>query len=335
MSDVMTNVGTGCRQFWQNLLRSAVSPVTPLTTPGPATRGLQTGLPTGASYPVGQGDTLYGMGREHGFDWQDSQILRDGQMYDIGPGGIDPGDLQEGDRVVPRSGRDLGHGSGVDGDEGVGATDAQGAVNDAEQSGGGEDVERSSQACPTCKVAIVVGHNARAQGADSAGPSEYVYNTDIANRTLAKITEKGGGEVEGQIFYRIDQRSYSREIAAVYAEVNAFLSEVTAQKRIAIELHYNSAGPTASYALTIYKGNAGFATESAARMAEIYGVRSQIKHYTDNERGQATFIQGPTNTYLMEPFFGSHAASAEIANTEAAKDQLAEVYADLLVDWIK
>lgn len=46
-------------------------------------------------------------------------------------------------------------------------------------------------------------------------------------------------------------------------------------------------------------------------------------------------MNGPANTYLMEPFFGSNVASAEIAKTEAGKDALADAYAAMLVEWAK
>lgn len=328
-AEALSMIEQECRQFWSNLFKRPATPVASPVTPSIAT-------PAGPPpITVQPNDTLSGLGRQHGFDWREATILRDGQVHEIGPGGVPPEQIRPGDQIVPTP-ESLGHGGGVDGDVSDPSNGAQGAAKAAEEGDGG-NVEQTSQTCPKCKVAVVVGHTSGDGGALSPfiGEQEFAYNTDIANRTLTKINEKGGGKVTAQIFNRVDSGGYSAEIATVYALVNTFLAEVESENRIAIELHYNAAGPTASYALTLYKGDAGFAQTSADKMAEIYGVRSKIKRYQDNPRGQATFIQGPTNTYLMEPFFGTHEASANIAASEAGRDQLAEVYADLLVDWIK
>ena len=73
-------------------------------------------------------------------------------------------------------------------------------------------------------------------------------------------------------------------------------------------------------------------------MAEIYGnpLRTPPEvHYLGNKRDQQTFVNGPKNTYLMEPFFGTNKESTEIADTESARNKLAEVYCDALIDWIR
>lgn len=239
-----------------------------------------------------------------------------------------------GPMALPRFSRsgDLGHGNGIDNDLTSGTSEAQQAGAAASEAGANAGSNQITGTCPLCKVAIVIGHNSVAQGADSAGVPEFVYNSDIASRTLSKISQLGGGRVTAQIFTRTRGTG---EMARVYAQVNAFLDGVSNEKKISIELHYNSTGSSsARYALTLYKGNIGFAQRTADAMAAVFGGRALIKHYTENERGQATFTSGPTNTYLMEPFFGSNPASRDIALTEAGKDQLAEIYASELVAWI-
>lgn len=211
------------------------------------------------------------------------------------------------------------------------------ASQEAEQTGSDSAVEGTTQTCPQCKVAIVVGHNTAAPGAFSStiGEAEFPYNTDIAERTRTKIQELDP-TIEVRIFNRVAGGSYAAEVARCYAEVNAFLSNVPAPKRISIELHFNSADDSsAHYALTIYKGDTGFATSSAQAMAAIYGGRHRTWNYVSNDRGKATFANGPANTYLMEPFFGSHPASATIAGSEDGRNRLAEAYAKELVNWIR
>ncbi|MCK0122441.1 N-acetylmuramoyl-L-alanine amidase [Loktanella sp. F6476L] len=237
-----------------------------------------------------------------------------------------------------RDAPDLGHEGGVDEDVQTGTSEAQEAGQAADEAGGDADTTETTGSCPLCKVAIVVGHNSRAQGASSphVGESEFPYNSDIAERTVAKIAELGGGKITAQVFFRTAGGGYTTEMRRCYEPVTAFLEGVPSNKKIALELHYNSVdSPSASYTLTIYKGDRAFATAITAAMSEIYGgTRQLVKSHTENARGKATFTYGPSNTYLMEPFFGSHERTGKIAGTEAGRDALAQVYAQALVDWV-
>lgn len=239
---------------------------------------------------------------------------------------------------VPTSDDTLGHGNGVDDDLNKGSTGAQQAGEDARDNASQSTLDDTVKECPDCKVAIVIGHSSTSQGAHSPpmDVAEWTYNDDIAKRTVRLLNSQSGGKVTAQIFYRVSAGGYSREMATVYAQVNAFLADVPSQKRISIELHYNSvASSSARYSEVFYKGDISYAQNSARLMAAIFGGKSHAKPYGQNPRGQATFTNGPTNTYLMEPFFGSNTASAEIAMTESGKQQLAQAYATSLMDWIR
>lgn len=239
-----------------------------------------------------------------------------------------------------RSGGDLGHGGGVDDDAVKGQTDAQEAARQARQAGGDHDADSTTGTCPLCKVAIVVGHSSRSGGAYSSyiGENEWNYNHDIAQRTISKIEALSDGKISAQIFFRTTGGGYTAEMRAAYAPVNAYLQGVPAAKKIAFELHFNSINGSANYALVLYdrnEGRSGFAQKAANKMGAIYGSsRRLIKHYGDNPTGHGGFNYGPPNTFLMEPFFGSDERSANIAKTEAGRDQLAQVYAELLVEWV-
>lgn len=329
------------RAFIQNVTGLFKKPV-----PAPVT--LPTVLPTPSiSLPAGAGpivvqpgDTLSSLGREYGFDWTRAKIKRSGQIYDIGADGINPQTIYPNDEIIPSGDynpEDLGHGLGIDNDVAVPPSEVESVAQKAHDTGGDDDVEKTAQSCPQCKVAIVVGHNSKQPGAASEklGQAEFPYNTDIAHRTVKKITEKSHGKITAEVFNRKYSGSYSKEVANCYSQVNQYLKDVPSPKRVAIELHYNaSASGSASYALTIYKGDVAFAKKSAKMMAQIYGVSDMVKRYQDNDRGKATFTNGPTNTYLMEPFFGTHEKSAELAATEEGRDKLADVYSELLVGWI-
>jgi hypothetical protein len=232
----------------------------------------------------------------------------------------------------------LGHEGGVDDDVQTGTSDAQEASQAADEAGGDDDATETTGSCPLCKVAIVVGHNSRSPGAGplNVGENEFPYNSDVAARTVTKIAELGGGKITAQVFFRTSGGGYTAEMQRVYGEVTTFLDGVPSAKKIALELHYNAVdSPSASYTLTIYKGDKSFATQVTAAMSGIYGDTTQkVWSYTQNERGKKTFTYGPTNTYLMEPFFASHVRTGEFAGTEAGRDALAQVYAEALVAWV-
>lgn len=52
---------------------------------------------------VQSGDTLGKLGSQHGFDYNNAQIIRNSQTYNVGygPGDINPNDIRPGDKIVP------------------------------------------------------------------------------------------------------------------------------------------------------------------------------------------------------------------------------------------
>lgn len=226
-------------------------------------------------------------------------------------------------------------------DEGVvsGQTETSETVRAARNAGGDARADSTTGSCPTCKVAFLIGHSTADGGAYSPhiDEQEWSYNNDIAQRAIPKIEALSDGRVSAEIFYRVRGGGYTAEMRAAYAQVNAYLEGVPNDKKIAFELHFNSIDGSADYALVLYdenEGESGFAQRAASRMGAIYGAsRSLIKHYADNGTGHAGFQYGPPNTFLMEPFFGSDERTANIAATEEGRDALAQVYAELLVEW--
>lgn len=150
-----------CDELWQKITSQPDTPLPQPTTQIPKQSPMPTPLPTGDNpvisgnnTPVMQtadmttnaitiqsGDTLGGLGAEHGFDWQDSQIIRDGQTYDIGhgPGKIPPEQIRPGDQVVP--------------DGNVLATNSvKKAEQAAEKQGSEQDPEEFCQKCLQCDL---------------------------------------------------------------------------------------------------------------------------------------------------------------------------------------
>ncbi|GIT90156.1 hypothetical protein JANAI62_03610 [Jannaschia pagri] len=166
------------------------------------------------------------------------------------------------------------------------------------------------------KIAIVVGHNARAQGAVRVtdGRTEYDWNGRLATLIAAH-----GNQV--RIFRRQGGGGYSAEIDRVYAEVDAWGADVS------VELHFNgSASARANGGLTLSSGTRGsllLAQEVRSRCAAVLGNRDRgVQVRGRHDRGGRSLWQGRAPAILTEPYFGSNAAECVVADQNM--DELAE-----------
>ncbi|GHF33392.1 N-acetylmuramoyl-L-alanine amidase [Seohaeicola zhoushanensis] len=166
------------------------------------------------------------------------------------------------------------------------------------------------------KIAIVVGHNERAQGATriTDGQSEYVWNGH-----LAQLIAEHGPEV--RIFRRRSGGGYSAEINRVYGEVDAWGATCS------IELHFNgSPDPRATGCLTLSSGSSRsrrLADAVHARMLAVMGNQDDGIEVRGREaRGGLSLHAGKASAILVEPYFGGNARYCAVA--DARKDQLAE-----------
>jgi N-acetylmuramoyl-L-alanine amidase len=152
------------------------------------------------------------------------------------------------------------------------------------------------------KVAIVVGHNSSAPGADALPPidaTEYDWNGKIADWMAANAPEG----LEIRVFRRVKASGYSAEIANVYAKVKAWGAEAS------MELHFNGAAPSATGTETLVGDNGGgWAERVQAVMCRTLGLRDRgVKKLPRLERGAASVYALPKiPQVLVEPFFGSN-----------------------------
>ncbi|MBR9651933.1 N-acetylmuramoyl-L-alanine amidase [Thalassovita aquimarina] len=153
------------------------------------------------------------------------------------------------------------------------------------------------------KLAIVVGHNARAQGAvrPDTGETEFVWNTD-----LARIIEDEAAhfdEITVKTFFREAGLGYSREIRDVYARTDRWGADATC------ELHFNSHHTAnATGTETLSSGSAlslAFAMALQERMLDALGLKDRGEKIVRKGRGAASLISGRAPAALIEPFFGS------------------------------
>ena len=160
------------------------------------------------------------------------------------------------------------------------------------------------------RIAIMVGHNAVAQGARRVkdGVSEFVWNGDLAQR-IARL----GADV--RVFNRT---SGPNEFGRAYGEVAAWRADC------AVELHFNAATPAAHGCETLW-GRSPRSQEFAGVMqrAMLAALGNRDRGLLDRRtgNGSSTVNQPAQPVCLVEPYFGSN--PQECALADARKDALA------------
>ncbi|WP_422049925.1 N-acetylmuramoyl-L-alanine amidase [Shimia sp.] len=154
------------------------------------------------------------------------------------------------------------------------------------------------------KLAIVVGHNARAQGAvrRDTGETEFSWNS-----RLSEIIEDRAGRFPGMFvktFFREDVGSYRRELREVYRQVDEWGAEASC------ELHFNSHSTTSATGTeTLTSGtplSRQFAMAVQREMLDALGLRDRgLKTVSRTDRGGKSLFVGRAPAILIEPFFGS------------------------------
>lgn len=170
------------------------------------------------------------------------------------------------------------------------------------------------------KIAIVIGHNSKAQGAVRVtdGRTEFDWNGQLAELIRAHDPSSIG------IFYRDPNAGgYSREIDKVYGEVNA------SGAKLSLELHFNgsvngdvSGGETYSSGSTNSLRLANLIRERVDAVMDNKNRGVKILTRTDN--GGRSLWQGNPPAVLTEPYFGTYAPGC--ATADERMDQLAEAY---------
>ncbi|MEK6155176.1 N-acetylmuramoyl-L-alanine amidase [Flavobacteriaceae bacterium 3-367] len=159
----------------------------------------------------------------------------------------------------------------------------------------------------TGKIAVVVGHNNKRQGAQAITPidrSEFDFNSELASRMLDSAENY---EVELKVFTRRYQGSYTKEIQKVYGEVNTWGAEFS------MELHFNSAYFTAAGSEVFSSGTPGslrFANLAQLELVTLFKRAGKtdrgVKVRKKGARGYLSLVSGRAPAILVEPFFGSN-----------------------------
>ncbi len=170
------------------------------------------------------------------------------------------------------------------------------------------------------KIAIVVGHNHRSQGAVriTDGRTEFDWNGQLAE--LIRDIDRDSIRV----FHR-QPGPYSRQIDTVYAEVDEWRADCS------VELHFNgSVDPTAEGCLTLSSGTSGslrLAEEVHSRMLAVMGNEDDgIRTLGRSDRGGRSLWAGRAPAIMAEPYFGGNSRYCHVA--DANMDELAEAIYD-------
>lgn len=174
------------------------------------------------------------------------------------------------------------------------------------------------------KLAVVVGHNSKSQGAvrPDTGESEYVYNGKIA-----AYMEKIGRDYDlnVKIFFREPGIGYKREIKKVYAEVDAWGADG------AVELHFNASGdPSASGTETLTSGSPGSVAMAQSVQMELVEELSlkdrgiKVRNSRTKGRGYQSLVSGKAPAILTEPFFATSSKGQQSSDSKLERQKIGE-----------
>jgi len=187
------------------------------------------------------------------------------------------------------------------------------------------------------KIGLCVGHSRLGdQGAYTHGEyvvSEWDFNRDLVRRIGHVLSNQHGWAIgeDYAIYDHYPARSYSGAIS--YISRKLWEDGVTA----AIELHFNSATPTARGHEWLYwptsRGGIQLATALRDSMERSYpDMKSRgIKARGPRQRGSAFLRRTHCYSVIAEPFFGSNEKEWHMIND--SRDKLAAVYAHALTNF--
>jgi N-acetylmuramoyl-L-alanine amidase len=170
------------------------------------------------------------------------------------------------------------------------------------------------------KIAIVVGHNSRSQGAVRIldGRTEFDWNSDLAQLI------KSHDNRNVKIFYRRAGFGYSKEIDTVYAETDTWGADVT------VELHFNaSANENVRGCEMLSSGTSGsleLSNNMQNRVQRVMGNPDRgVKRVSRSDRGGRSLWAGKAPAVLIEPYFGSNYQECTVA-TNKKQDLAKAIY---------
>lgn len=181
------------------------------------------------------------------------------------------------------------------------------------------------------KVAICIGHSrAGDKGAiNTESVSEWEFNNPLAERTAELLREAG---YDVRVWNKYSGSGYSGAMIWIAKQVNEYLAD------LAVELHFNSAAPTANGHEFLYwhgsNRSASLASCFHQSFKKFFPQRKArgAKPVLDKRRGSAFLRRTNCPAVILEPYFGSNAD--ETIYYSARREELARAYTDAVVVWL-
>jgi N-acetylmuramoyl-L-alanine amidase len=180
-------------------------------------------------------------------------------------------------------------------------------------------------------IAICVGHSRSGDdGAENVdGVSEWAFNQPLAKR-VCELIEQGGFDTI--LIDKYEGSSYTPAMLWLAKH----LKEIKAD--VALELHFNSAGPMA----TGYEFLHWFCSPKGLTLASKVAT-SFAKHFPDQknrglksinaaDRGGLFLRKTHCPAIICEPFFGSNRKDSDFFSSH--REELARAYAEGVVNWL-
>lgn len=181
------------------------------------------------------------------------------------------------------------------------------------------------------KIAICVGHSRSGdKGAVNTNcVTEWAFNKPLAERTAELLRD---AKHDVKVWSRYEGSGYSSAMSWIAKEIQNYGADV------AIELHFNSAGPAAKG----YEFLHWHRSSRSARLASCFHFAFKkafpsansrgIKPISKEDRGSAFLQRTHCPAAILEPYFGSNVD--ETVFYSARREELARVYADAIISWL-
>lgn len=130
------------------------------------------------------------------------------------------------------------------------------------------------------RVALIVGHSAKAKGAKSYnGQTEFDWNRSVASSVNQMVKDRNSGKLT-KVFFRDGDLSYREAMDKIADEVSKWNADMS------VELHFNSIGDAAAYGCEILvydkSRNYGQAFEIADKWTDDLGKRFKLRERNGN-----------------------------------------------------
>lgn len=156
------------------------------------------------------------------------------------------------------------------------------------------------------KVAIVVGHNEKAQGAEAIAPlgmSEWALHKEVSDAMMARNDRE---DLLIRRFLRPAGKFYQAEIADTYSRVNEWKADYC------VELHFNCAEGEAVGTEVLYSGTSAskpFASSMLRALVLAFGLPDRgLKVVPKGQRGSGSIWAAKCPCVITEAFFGDSRA---------------------------